>query len=274
MEQYMKKIFIVFSPLIVFLINGCAPKIEQRSLGVGEGESFTQLQKACEKNDGKRCATLGLMYMYWGLDHEKAIKYSDKACKLNVAAGCYNLGVQYMIDSRVHESKYYDPTLHNIGYKYIVKGCTMGAITTKGCTKIWGYYPTRTRNMGRAYPYDEFPNDIVKFKKACKINDSAACVKVGIIYYRGLDVKQDFSESAKYFQKACDLNNGFGCLYLGIANLYIGNYFGSFSPDIDWAEQNKLLKRSCDLGIVSYCKIIQLTEDNEKKQNSVDTQTK
>ncbi len=261
----MKKLLIVFLPLIVVLINGCSPKIVKHNLGVGEGESFAQLKKACDKNDGKRCATLGLIYKYWGLDHDKAIKYSEKACKLNVAAGCYNLGVQYMTDSRDHESKYYDPSLHTIGYKYIVKGCTMGAVT-RGCRKVWGYYPTRIRNMGRAYPYDEFPNDITKFKKECTMNDSGACVKVGLIYYRGLDVKQNFLEAEKYFQKACDLNNGFGCMYLGSAKKYIGNYFTSFSPNIDWVEQNKLLKKSCDLGIASSCRTLQIIEEYEKKK--------
>ena len=245
--------------VIILFLSGCSYKLD--SLDVGHGESILELKKACDLNDGKRCAILGARYL-GGLnvylagtdvnqDLQMAKKYSQRACKMNVAAGCYNLGKIYMLLFGKND----DPEYHKLGYKYIEKGCMLGAAGK--CHKIWGWYYSRPHNMPTVMPRDKNPNNIVKFKKACNQNHAASCVKVGSIFSYGIDVKLDYLEAEKYYKKACDLNSAFGCNYLATTYLHIGNFYWSLNPKIDWEKVKKYYKKACDLGNQSSCHLYQ-----------------
>lgn len=259
----MRKLLISLSVLFMLFLNGCTTKT--LNLHSGEGETLAQLKQACDKNDGKRCVALGIRYqgdftfnhpqLYdTKIDYQKAKKYFEKACRLNVAEGCYNLGrlldihLKRELLSREHGHEEYKKN-DELAQMYIDKGCKMGAAGK--CDKIYGrYYPGgKSKGMSIAIPYDENPNNIVTFKKACEKNDSGACVKVGRIYFRGLDIKKDLNEAEKYFKKACDLNNGFGCYNLtGLSQEGKGKWGGP-----DWSEYQK----ACDLGIITMCEFIE-----------------
>ena len=42
------------------------------------------------------------------------------------------------------------------------------------------------------------------YKKVCEGGDTAACAILGVMYYSGEGIKQDYSEAKGYFSKACD----------------------------------------------------------------------
>lgn len=250
----MKKLFLRLSVIFVLLLTGCTGtfKPATTTLYIGQGETLAQLKRACDKNDLKRCVTLGVN-LAWLQDYQKAEKYFDKTCKMNVAEGCLNLGILYRIEWFEGSNKYKE---------YIKKGCMMGVdghdgwgAHVAGCRTNIAGYATRLRIHDMLYPYDKNPSDLNQLKKACSVNDSAACIKVGIKYYNGYDdIKQDYSEARKYFKKACDLNNGLGCR--GVAKTYIDNR--GWKTKINHIEVDKYNHKACDLNDPTACYILGL----------------
>lgn len=95
---------------------------------------------------------------------------------------------------------------------------------------------------------EEVPFDVVEsYQQACDLNDDISCFSLGVSYYFGKGVKQDYFKAKEYFQKACDLNNGFGFFALG--NLY---YAGK-----GVRQDTKLAKeyfgKACDLKVQVGC---------------------
>ena len=64
----------------------------------------------------------------------------------------------------------------------------------------------KDKNYTRALQYCE---------KACSQNDGLDCTSLGVLYAKGLGVKQDYKQAKTYFEKACSLNDGEGCIRLG-----------------------------------------------------------
>lgn len=234
-------------------MNGCTGTLKPATttLYTGQGETLAQLKRACDMNDLKRCVTLGVKHT-WSQDYQRAEKYFDKTCKLNVAEGCLNLGILY-------RTKF-----NNVmkGREYIKKGCIMGVdghdgwgAHVAGCRTNIAGYATRLRIQDMLYPSEQNPPELTKLKKACLLNDSAACVKIGIKYYQGYDnLKQNYSEARKYFKKACELKNGLGCR--GVASTYIDNR--GWKAKVNRAEVDKYNHKACDLNDPTACYILGL----------------
>lgn len=271
--EVMKKLFLSLSVIFVLLLTGCTGTLKPATttLYTGQGETLVQLKKACDMNDLKRCVTLGVK-LTWLQDYQNAEKYFDKTCKMNVAEGCLNLGILYRMEwlersKDIKKSKYEE---------YIKKGCMMGVdghdgwgAHVAGCRTNIAGYATRLRIHDMLYPSYKNPPDLNKLKKACSLNDSTACVKVGIKYYKGYDdLKQDYLEARKYFKKACDLNSGVGCR--GVASTYIDNR--GWKTKINRPEVFKYLRKACDLNNAEGCYILghsymmgkEVTKDDSK----------
>ncbi len=60
-----------------------------------------------------------------------------------------------------------------------------------------------------------FANDIDILVKECNSNNSLNCLKLSVLYYKGLDVKQDYTKAKELYINTCDLKEALS-LILGI----------------------------------------------------------
>ena len=55
-------------------------------------------------------------------------------------------------------------------------------------------------------------------KDACDIGNSSGCYNLGLMYYKGNVVKQNYAKSKVFFSKACARGNTLGCNHYAILN--------------------------------------------------------
>lgn len=96
----------------------------------------------------------------------------------------------------------------------------------------------KDKNYTRALQYCE---------KACSQNDGLDCTSLGVLYAKGLGVKQDYKQAKNYFEKGCGQNNGEGCIMLG----------GLYDFGLGVKQNKKVSKeyygKACDLGLQKGC---------------------
>lgn len=80
-------------------------------------------------------------------------------------------------------------------------------------------------------------------EKRCAMGAFDACNLLGLMYGRGVGVKQDYQKSIKYLKKSCDKGNIDGCTILGMFYVEAGDY-----SDQAYTHANIYLKKACDLG--------------------------
>lgn len=62
------------------------------------------------------------------------------------------------------------------------------------------------------------------FNKSCKLNYVNSCYSVGMLYAKGLGVRQDWYKAKKYFGIACDKKSSEGCeMYTMVKNALENN---------------------------------------------------
>jgi TPR repeat protein len=54
------------------------------------------------------------------------------------------------------------------------------------------------------------------YLQACKEGSPRGCLKSGLLYYVGKDIKQNIVKAKKLFVRACKHNNAEGCYYAGV----------------------------------------------------------
>ena len=93
----------------------------------------------------------------------------------------------------------------------------------------------------RAYdPFGSF--DIDELQKSCNRDDAAGCTRLGLAYYLGRGVKQDYKKANELFSKSCDLGFGSGCYDLGIL------YTNGQGVKQDKSIAKECFGKACDLG--------------------------
>lgn len=118
------------------------------------------------------------------------------------------------------------------------------------CTNI-GFIYGETKNYQQANLY---------YKKACDtFNEPNSCFNLGLSYYEGQGVRQDFAKARHYSEKGCKLNIGEACNNLGF--LY-GEGKGVRQNN---STAKKYFGKACDLGNQMGC-------DNYKMLNETGIQ--
>lgn len=107
-------------------------------------------------------------------------------------------------------------------------------------------------NLGILYAESEsVERDYLQSKKylekACNLNYGSGCNNLGILYKKGQGVKQSYLIAKKYFEKACDLNDGRGCASLGIL------YKEGQGVEEDYTISNKYFGKACNLNAKGAC---------------------
>lgn len=54
-----------------------------------------------------------------------------------------------------------------------------------------------------------------ELERQCNNGDTGSCVDLGILYFNGDSVKQDYKKANELFSKACEMGNALGCRNLG-----------------------------------------------------------
>lgn len=85
------------------------------------------------------------------------------------------------------------------------------------------------------------------YQMSCDGDYYAACGNLGILYYNGNGVKQDYDIARKLWEKACDGKQMNGCNNLGVL------YEKGLGCKQDIIMANKLYKKACDNNFYSAC---------------------
>jgi TPR repeat protein len=85
------------------------------------------------------------------------------------------------------------------------------------------------------------------YKKACDGGVAEGCFNLGVTYFKGRGVKEDYFAAADWYKKACDGGVAKGCVGLGL--LY--EYGQGVKQDYFIAAD--LYKKACDDGVAGGC---------------------
>lgn len=86
-----------------------------------------------------------------------------------------------------------------------------------------------------------------RFEAGCQEGDAAACSTLGVMYERGLHVKQSVPRAVRLYDRACKGDNGGGCVNLGMA------YKAGAGVEVDAARAAQLFEMACERGDVRGC---------------------
>ncbi|WP_134044619.1 tetratricopeptide repeat protein [Helicobacter pullorum] len=85
------------------------------------------------------------------------------------------------------------------------------------------------------------------FSKACEMNNAEGCAYLGILYYYGDGVKQDYKKAMELYNKACEMNNAWGCAYLG----YL--YDNGYGVRQNYKKARELYNKACEMNNAQGC---------------------
>jgi uncharacterized protein len=85
------------------------------------------------------------------------------------------------------------------------------------------------------------------FKQACENGASSGCYNLGLMYYNGTNVEQEYFKAAEAFSKACDGGHVNACYNLGYM------YQNGFGVRLDSKKALSLYEKTCDAGLGASC---------------------
>jgi uncharacterized protein len=196
----------------------------------------------CDKGYTQACVKLGLMYKKGdsvAQDYAKAINHFERSCTEKGVDknwdGCFHLAEMYNKGQGIENSaslamglygqlkKANDPrgfygmaSLYQTG-RVVAKDLDISSeMYDNSCTG--GYAPACSKLGSMLINNSEIPNiprGIKYVQMGCDKGDIEGCVQLGVLYYKGKGVKQDFGKAKGLFENACDANRGIGCYSLG-----------------------------------------------------------
>ncbi|MEM9290091.1 MAG: caspase family protein [Acidobacteriota bacterium] len=86
--------------------------------------------------------------------------------------------------------------------------------------------------------------------RACSLGDLTGCTYLGLHFYRGLGVEQDYVEAARFFGEACEAGGAVACASLGVM------YRDGVGVTQDLAEAVRLSRLGCDGGTALGCSVL------------------
>ena len=141
---------------------------------------------------------------------------------------CFILGVVYVKAGHYREAIPYfkkaitlkdNGALYNnlgVAYQHLNDYFSAKKYFEIGCNKVSDAQSLSCYNLGVMYYNGEgvrqdYHKAAELYKKACDMKDAMACNNLGAIYGKGLGVKQNRSIAKQYYGKACDLGEQLGC---------------------------------------------------------------
>ena len=81
------------------------------------------------------------------------------------------------------------------------------------------------------------------FKKACDEGASSGCYNLGLLYYNGTEIEQEYFKAAEAFSKACDDGHEKACYNLAYM------YQNGYGVRLDSKKALSLYEKTCNTGI-------------------------
>ena len=94
---------------------------------------------------------------------------------------------------------------------------------------------------GHAYTAEDYARACFHFGNA------VGCNNLGVMYSKGIGVRQDYNKANELYRKACDMGNGGGCYNLG------SSYAFGHGVQEDVVKALELFGRACNLGSQEGC---------------------
>ena len=91
-----------------------------------------------------------------------------------------------------------------------------------------------------------------ELERQCNNGDTGSCVDLGILYFNGDSVKQDYKKASELYNKACEMGNASGCHNLGLL------YFNGDGVKQDYNKAMEFFGKACDLGHQKGCTLINI----------------
>ena len=88
---------------------------------------------------------------------------------------------------------------------------------------------------------------IETFKKACNEGASSGCYNLGLLYYNGTEVEQEYFKAAEAFAKACDDGHEKACYNLAYM------YQNGYGVRLDSKKALDLYEKTCSSGLGASC---------------------
>ena len=86
-----------------------------------------------------------------------------------------------------------------------------------------------------------------ELERQCNNGDAGSCVDLGILYYDGDDVKQNYNKAMEFFGKACEMGDARGCYNLGLL------YYNGVGVKQDYKKASELYNKACEMGEALGC---------------------
>ena len=99
----------------------------------------------------------------------------------------------------------------------------------------------------KAYEAGDYQKAFKHFKIACDNGEYRGCGIVGILYYNGQGVEQNYTEASKYYKLACDNGEYKGCGNLGVL------YENGQGVKQSYSTAKEYYGKACDLGDQQGC---------------------
>ena len=91
-------------------------------------------------------------------------------------------------------------------------------------------------------------------------SDNIGCTGVGLMYYEGKEVKQDYSKAFKYLKKSCDKKTSIGCRIIG--NMYVNGK----GVKQNFGKATEFYKKACNYGDKGACENFNLINGLKKRR--------
>lgn len=114
-----------------------------------------------------------------------------------------------------------------------------------------------------------------ELERQCNNGDTGSCVDLGILYFKGDGVKQDYKKAREFYNKACEMGEASGCNNLGklykngntskskyVGKGIVGNileylYESRNGVRQDYNKAMEFFGKACDLGDQDACMLIE-----------------
>ena len=210
-------IFMVFIAALFWGIGGCAGSNYQKGVKNYQPENAAaavrELKPLAEQGHADAQFNLGsLYYQGWGLpqDYKEAAKWFRKAAEQRHVYAQVTLGTIYAegIQGVIEED--YPQAL--MWFIFAAAQGDMEAMEFRDvlATRMTPTQITEAQKMAREFkPEDAYAKLLRELKTLAEQDDAAAQLRVGLMYYNGQGVLQDYAEAMQWFRKSALQGNPF-----------------------------------------------------------------
>jgi hypothetical protein len=217
MKHFARFFLVVFSAAVFLVMTGCAGTNYQKGVKNYKPDdpaaAVKQLEPLAEQGNADAQFNLGsLYYQGWGVpqDYKEATKWFRKAAGQRHIFAQVTLGSIYAEGVQGVIEKDYSQAL--MWFIFAAAAGDMEAMEYRNnlAMKMTPAQIAEAQKMAREFkPEDAYTKLLQEFKVLAEQGGAAAQLKVGLMYYNGQGVLQDYAEANKWFRKSALQGNPF-----------------------------------------------------------------